>query len=123
MLARVQNLIELAEKAIGDFELAPTEEFVLHTESYMAQLEAWQSEMGPDGLSNFAAAISPEDKAKLKQCVTHLNELHAELIRRAETAKQQVGAEMGDLHKRAVGLRKYVDTYPSRVTITGKRKG
>ncbi|HQH26107.1 MAG TPA: hypothetical protein PLP17_01810 [Oligoflexia bacterium] len=119
----LERLNYLVGEALAVPEDGSLDEFVAKTEGYMEALEAWQAEIGQSGLSNQTSELPEHEKSMLRELISSLNERHQQLMVRAGMAKDNVGAAMGDIHRRAAGLKKYVDSYPSRITIAGKRKG
>ncbi len=120
---RVSDLIVLAQKAMSLADGFDLVAFVDATEAYLSTLEAWQAEVNARGTPLVASVDSEQEKESLRQRVKELQEIHQRLLSRAADTKEGVGVQMTELHKRATGMKKYVDTFPARITIAGKRKG
>ncbi len=118
MIEQEQNiraLIALAEKAIAD-ESAGTDVFLESVAHYILALEDWRANVAPEG-----EATRVDEPSRL--ALGELNEIHHRLLARANELKQSLVSEMGEAKKKAGALRAYVDRFPQRITITGKREG
>ncbi|MCB0322333.1 MAG: hypothetical protein KDD69_02135 [Bdellovibrionales bacterium] len=121
--AEVHELIAKAKAALALTGSPELELFVARTGEYLDALEQWQQAMAQQNPLVEPSALTPEAKESFRRSVEALNQVHQELMDRAGAAKEEVGQQMGEVHRRASGLRKYIDSGPSRITITGKRKG
>lgn len=113
---RLESLISLAEKVLE----CPVEErdsFIEQVDSYLNALESWRTDIEEK------MASQSELPPSLRERVELLNSRHQELMRRADFERQALTAEMGEAKKKASALRAYVDRFPQRITIAGKRKG
>lgn len=120
---RVQRLIVLAREALASSNEDSVEDFVVRIESYLQELESWQKEASQNNPLKEDSGLSDEERGVLRDAISELDQVHRELMAGTEQTKDGVGAAMGDLHRRSSGLKKYIDTQPSRISITGKRKG
>jgi hypothetical protein len=120
---KVGRLTALAREALAVPEDGDVEVFIQKTDIYLRELEAWQKDLGPEGIAGKPGTLAEGEKAELRNLVSALNQIHQDLITRASGTREKVGTAMGDLHKRATGMKKYIDRFPSRITIAGKRKG
>ena len=120
---RIRTLIALAQKALVAADSIDLTDFVDATETYLSALEQWQAEVNARGTPLVATVSGEQEKESLRQRVKELQEVHQILLSRAADTKEGVGVQMSELHKRASGMKKYVDTFPARITIAGKRKG
>jgi hypothetical protein len=121
MLERIEKLILMAEDAVAFREVQEIEAFVASTENYLNELEMWQAEV--KALSSAQEDGTRESDPRIREALNRLGEIHQKLMQKADVAKDNVGSQMGDMHKKAQGLKKYIDILPSRITIAGKRKG
>lgn len=120
---KVEKLIALAREALLHTGEDAIESFVVTVGTYLEELESWQSEVAEKNPLGEKSAFPEEEKEALRSLVSELNEIHQQLMSRTEETKDQVSAAMGDMHRRASGMRKYIDKLPPRISITGKRKG
>ena len=111
----IRALIALAERAEAD-EAAGTDAFVASVGEYIRALEDWRAKLAPEG------ETASLDEAS-RQALIELNEIHQRVLSRANEMKQELVGEMGEAKKKASAIRAYVDKFPQRITITGKRKG
>ena len=119
----VKHLLALAEEALQLRGGPSVEEFIGKTGEYLDALEVWQKGMNQDNPLLPGSSVSEAEKQMLRGEIEQLNELHQRLLSQAGAAKDDVGTQMSEVHRRASGLRKYIDSGPSRITIAGKRKG
>ena len=91
--------------------------FTEQVTDYLESLDAWQKAYQAD------PKVPDAEHAHFAQLVNTLNELHQQIVVKATAKKDEVASQMGDVYKRAQVLKKYIDRYPSRITITGRRKG
>ena len=120
LLDEVRELISaarnsLAEEARGNFEA-----FVQTVTVYLDRFEQWYQRYEKDKPSY---GLSEDQRSELKKLVEELNALHQQIITKTTVERDAVATEMGQLHKRGQALKAYVDRFPSRISITGKRKG
>lgn len=120
---QVVKLRACAQSALQKAEAGDIEGFIAATESYLTRFEEWQSQPGTSALLSESSNLSADEKAKLREELAGLNAVHQELISRADKEKNRVGSAIGEVHRRATGLKKYIDIYPASVSITGKRQG
>lgn len=120
---RVQSLISLAEQALRISKEEGVELFTERTGAYLDALEQWQTQIKGQNPLVDPSPLNAEERQSLRSLIERLGELHQELMTRAGAEKEEVGQQIGEVHKRAAGLRKYIDTAPSRITVAGKRKG
>ncbi len=119
----VSNLVALAESALASAEQKVVDEFVVKTGEYLDALEKWQQAMNQCNPLLEGRELSDGERASFRAQIEKLGDLHQRLLNDAGSTKDDVGTKMSDVHKRAAGLRKYIDSAPSRITIAGKRKG
>ncbi len=121
MLKQIEKLITMAETAVSCREDEDIEAFVMATETYLNSLEMWQAEVKTQALGK----SDPEKEAdpELREALNTLGAVHQKLMQKADVARDNVGSQMGDMHKKAQGLKRYIDILPSRISVSGKRKG
>ncbi len=122
-LEAVTELIRSAASALAEECLVDAELFVERVDTYLQKLESWQAEIREVNPFAGNSLLSEREKEELRLRIEELNEKHQLLMTRASSVKDDVGEKMGDLHRRSSGLKKYVDTFPPRITIAGKREG
>ena len=109
----IASLKRSAEEALEKNASGTVEEFLLAVNDYLEKFEQWQ------------AKLSAEEKAEpnFKDALTELDVIHREVIFKAHAQKDLVGQEISELYKRAKVAKSYSEQGPSRISITGKRKG
>ena len=110
----IRALISLAKRAEAD-EAVGTDPFVESVGEYIRALEEWRVKLAPEGQT-------PLDESS-RQALVELNEIHQRVLTQANEMKQGLVGEMGEAKKKASAIRAYVDRFPQRITIAGKRKG
>jgi hypothetical protein len=108
------DLIGLCRNALALRESGETEAFLERTGIYLEAFGRFQAAFDVE-----AARGSDE----IKRLLEELNSLHITLIACAKEFSQEVLNRLGDTHARAKAVRTYLDRYPSRITIAGKREG
>jgi len=69
------------------------------------------------------SVYSEEAKQELRGRIEVLQTNHAQLVSELNLLKGEVVEHLGEIHRRGKALRTYIDRFPSRVSIAGKRKG
>jgi len=113
--AALDELCGLGRKAL---ECDPKEvnEFLDLMTAYLEQVDTWRARVEVDpGEGEMPDSVRTRFES--------LNAIHKELLTRAEQSKAIVSSAMGEVHKKAGALRIYIDKYPQRITIAGRRKG
>jgi len=116
ILKETNDVLALAKAA----QAAEGEEFVTKVDLYLNAFDAWQKKVEKN------SSLLPKEGSELESfrgVVQQLNAVHQTIISQANDEKESVANELGALHKRAQGLKSYVDRFPKRISITGKRKG
>lgn len=116
-LKQIKNLIDRASAVVGAEEADDVELFLKSVTEYLEAFDVWQADLGD------TATLSEEERERARPEVEKLNQMHNQVMAITESKKGLVTAEMKNLHKRAGALKKYIDRYPARITIAGKRKG
>ena len=110
-------LISLAETILSKGQSSPQglDEFLDSVNDYLSLLENWQTRLKDSPLEG--------DTIDLKSKLEKLSKLHLEITNHTNFKKESIASDMANLHKKAKAHKQYIDRYPSRITITGKRKG
>lgn len=106
-------LKQSAEEALGKNESGTVEEFLLAVNDYLEKFEQWQAKLSPQEKEN----------PNFKEALSELDVVHREVIFKAHAQKDLVGQEITELYKRAKVAKSYSEQGPSRISITGRRKG
>jgi hypothetical protein len=123
LMRQAEDLIASASRALASAEAGATEVFLQHAASYLGDFEPWASQMNELEPLRPEADFSEEEKASAKEIIQKLFDIHSAVLAAAEGQKETVGAQMGAMHKKSKAIKTYLDPYPGRVSITGKRKG
>jgi hypothetical protein len=99
---------------------ADTPRFIAAVEQYLQHFDAWQSAITGGDAPSFSA---PSEKEAFRKLLTDFSRVHQQVADEAGSCRDQVASKLGDIRRRAHVLRSYIDQYPSRITITGKREG
>jgi len=111
----INKLLELARQSLAETK-PDSDSFLTSVANYLDELEVWRKD--------FTERENPSQVTEdEKQAIAELNETHQRLLRRANEYRESLMSEMGSAQKKAKALRVYVDRFPARITITGKRKG
>lgn len=99
--------------------------FLDQLDLYLKDLELWQGNNKKVLADISEGTISiPEDKREvLRATLDDIKHLHSVLMKHSQGLMEEVHSELGSINKRAQGIRKYVDTMPSRVSVTPKKSG
>ena len=92
-------------------------------EKYLQDFEAWRVRIEGENPLAAAAAASDTERAELRAAIEYLYEKHLEFAGRLTLVKRDVARQLGEIHQRGRALKAYIDRYPSRITVAGKRKG
>lgn len=90
---------------------------------YLERFEEWRRGIESSRPFDAASALSPAEQEELRAAVKEYQATHLVLVERLTGLKDGLAGQMGELHRKAKALKSYVDPYPSRITIAGKRKG
>lgn len=116
------ELIACAERALGVPAEQGVESFLELAASYLESFEQWQNGLDESNPLQSELLSSPEKEA-FREELLRLSVLHQQLIERAGGEKSELSSQMGEMHRKAAGLKRYVDNFPSRISIAGKRRG
>ena len=119
ILSKIENLSDTANKALA-VELNDVDAFLSLTATYLNDFESFSSKFSPDEV---VKSISSQDKKHLSQLLQELNRLHGEIVLRSTSSQTMVTDVISDVHKRSKALKKYVDTFPDRISITKNKEG
>lgn len=128
--ASIQRLIETARRLIAD-EVSSNpnsiqrsaDRFVETVSGYLDQFEKWTPLADAYNSSSERKKLPEQHQLRIKQDIENLVGLHLQVIDLANQHKEDVAGKMGEVHRRAQGMRRYVDRLPQRITIAGKREG
>lgn len=118
----LSELIASAERALGVPSEQGVEGFLEHAASYLESFEKWQKGL-EDSNPLQSELLSSSEKEAFREELLRLSALHEQLIDRAGGEKSELSSQMGEMHRKAAGLKRYVDNFPSRISIAGKRRG
>lgn len=90
---------------------------------YLDSFDAWKNEVEKVNPLDDSSSLSDAEREYLRAQIKELDVVHRAVVLRAVEIKDSVADTIGDVHKRAKVARAYIDQFPSRITIAGKRKG
>lgn len=122
-IAHIVGLTEIAKAVLALDDSIEPDELVEQLNHYLNQFENWQRGFEERGILTATQELEEEKRAELRSAIETLLASHVKVVERAEAAKAAVGEQMTGIHKRGAAMKKYIDRYPSRISITGKRKG
>ena len=128
------ELMELARELADDAAETDPALFVERVGPYLEKFEEWQqahrlyvgdadTERSETGVRGSSDQLTEAERGELRAKIAALAEVHLKVLQYANDHKDRVGEKMSHVHRRAYGLKAYVDRFPSRITIAGKRKG
>ena len=120
-IGQVQHLSLLATKILSFGDSVSIESFGDHINQYLTTFQEWQ--VGLESNEQFLESLPHDEKAAFREAVVQLHSLHEQIVTLVSEKKTALLANLAELHKREKALKAYVDRYPARITITGKRKG
>ena len=112
----VDHLIKSAGSLIQQFEEGQVEAALVGLEEYLAEFEGWAATVGTEPAQG-------EEAVRLQSKLASLKALNDRLLVLSDAAKDSVSVKLGLSHKKLQALKSYIDRYPQRITITGKREG
>lgn len=127
----IRDLISQARSILAEFSVdgtrgesttASTEADDLLIERVSSYLDAFDSWRAVQGVS-IEGDLNLNLHKELREELISLQAVHLEVMALTERRKGDLGARLSDVGLRAKALRSYVDHFPSRINITGKRKG
>ncbi len=119
----VEKLVAAAEKALKSHSMGDKEAFLLDVGVYLDDFEIWYSKHGGSDIAQVFGDLSESERASVRPLVERLMKLHSEVINNVQQEKDNTAGQLSDVHRRGVAARAYIDQLPSRISITGKRKG
>lgn len=115
----LEDLLQLARQGLSLSPEDDGERFVEAVEGYLGKFEQWRLSWDEQAMES----LPTKEKDALRAQLAVLKELHQQLMSKIDLGKQGLLDQMSDFGKRAKALRSYIDHYPSRITIAGRRKG
>lgn len=109
----LRDLLDLAQAALTAHG---REDFIERTANYLDAFEVWQSH-APQ------IPTSPLERETLKQEILKLQNVHQQVLDSSVDARDEIAEAMRVLHRRAEGAKRYLDVLPSRISVTGVRRG
>lgn len=119
---QVRHLIELAQHAL-QLEQSDPAPLLAEVDAYLQEFERWQGNIAQVNPLGTTSAFSEREKIEFRNQLLELEQVHQELVTRAESCRDQIRSDITEIRKRTQGLKAYIDRYPSRITIAGKREG
>lgn len=121
LLLLARHLTKIGNDTGKDGQAA--EQFVADVSEYLDSFEKWAKLAETYNSGGERKSLPQEEQERIKNHVEELGGLHLEVIDLANRFKDEVAEKMGEVYRRAQGMRRYVDRLPQRITIAGKRKG
>ncbi len=116
----ISNLIEQAKHALAAGSSSKPEELLSRMDAYLAAFESWQKSLQTDqSAQQTVQQFGRETRALLEE----LASVHESVLRLCVESRDHIASMLSGVHKRATGLKRYLDQHPSRITIAGKREG
>ncbi|MCC6953279.1 MAG: hypothetical protein IT290_04105 [Deltaproteobacteria bacterium] len=118
----VEQLIQLARRAL-ELPVDEAASLVAALEDYLQAFDSWQLALSGTNPLAPDSPLSESERDSFRSSVQQLETLHRAVLELAQNNRDRVYNQMGGVRKRAQALRAYIDKYPSRITIAGKREG
>jgi len=112
----------LAQRALSVSD-ADVEIFLEAADAYLLSFQEWKSDIDTQHKTGLLDELEDSEKASMRQQIELLTQLHRQVLDKADRLKVNVSSQMGSAHRKAQALKSYVDRYPGRISITGKRQG
>lgn len=121
----LRYVISLAEKAFQIQEEISSTEFLDALDLYLYELEKWQETYREylGEISEEKVHIEENERIELRSNLDKIKEIHHALIGRAQTLMSDVNSELSQVNKKAIGIKKYVDILPHRISVNPVKKG
>ncbi len=123
LMRQADDLIASARRALKSAEAGEVDVFLQHAASYLGDFEPWSSQISELKPFSPNSKVPKKQQEAAKAKVKSLYDVHTAVVQAAEQRKEVVGGQLGSMHKKSKAIKTYLDPYPSRVSITGKRKG
>lgn len=115
----IRSVVEFGQ-AVVTSEVEDVQSLVGRLEEYMKAFESLQSLLeGPNGFASKSEAAQKE----LRPILEELSLLHKSVTDWALDRRDAVAHSLTDLQKRSQAVKAYLNRYPTRVSVTGKRQG
>lgn len=118
LISIAQGVLAEAKNVLSLESSVEPQQFLSALEKYLTTFDEWRLA----GERDQPPAADPE-RANYRAVIEELNGLHARISAVVEEKKDQIRAKMGDIKRRTQIVKTYIDRYPSRVTIAGRRQG
>ncbi|MCC6221111.1 MAG: hypothetical protein IT291_07720 [Deltaproteobacteria bacterium] len=119
----IENLLKLCS-CIGSLpEGVDLDSLVQEVGVYLDSLEKWQAAFVGAAPLGDGSAFSDDERSSIRALLAKLDESHRIVLAIVDRRKELVAGQMGELHHRGKALKSYLDKYPARITIAGKRTG
>jgi hypothetical protein len=99
------------------------DEILQKASEYLQQFESWVAALQADNPFSEGSEVDPVKREMLRGRVELLQSNHQRLVQALTTLKGDVVDQLSEIHRRSKALKTYIDRFPSRISITGKRKG
>lgn len=120
----IDQLVAQAEQLLAvELSAETLDPFLSAAQGYLDNVEAWRTAFQTSDAMDRALKLPDEQRAEFKAVVMKLVEVHDQVTQRSAAVRDDLKDQIIDVHRRAKGLKRYIDQYPSRITIAGKRKG
>ena len=90
---------------------------------YVTEFENWFAGLAGKNPLAEDTGLSDSERATLRGSLETLQTNHQRVVAILNSLKSAVVEDLGELQKRGKALRTYIDRFPSRITVTGRRKG
>ena len=92
-------------------------------EEYLEAFDRWQSALQGNNPLAPDSPVPAAEREAFRSQVEALEVDHRAVLELAQQNRDRIHTQMGGMRKRAQALKAYIDRYPSRITIAGKREG
>ncbi len=111
----LEALLTSAKKVLVLVEESTLEHLEENLESYLNNFRLWQE--------RFERNEHQIEDTALVSLLEELQLLHQQVVEKVNIKKDDILLALQEIHKRGKAVKAYIDRYPSRITITGKREG
>ena len=112
-LKQVEELCDMGSTLLTRASTLDLESFEEGVQRYVDRFQTWAEKFNEE-------IPIPDD---LRNALERLQEIHSKLSSEVVVRRDQIGQALGDVHRKEKAHKAYIDQFPKRITLTGKRKG
>lgn len=123
VLEDINCLLGMAETVIQLSDSEDLEVFLEATDRYLEKFSIWRESIEQDEGKLSLQQLKGNLNSSMVDHLKKLQEQHLKITNLTEAKRTEVGEGIANLHTRSRALKSYMDRFPQRITIAGKREG